>query len=536
MAGSGSGVNAHIRGRNLEKTKVNDGGLHVQNAYPGYISFRLRTTSAEEGSQLPDLPCSLVVIRNASDPAATVENEPIFICGVGANANGMDSMFLRDDESEPFPIDNANKLLIHCEATQDVRVQVFLNSDIEVDLSQYPNVDQPVLDLVAPTVLSSSPADTATGVVRDTDIEKFMSEAIAPASVTTATFTISPAPPAPGTWIVFVDPTDPTKLVLNPDSTLAGTTLYTITLTTGIQDLSGNNLAAPHVTTFTTEAAAPPPDVGAPSIISRDPDISDTDVNIGISPTIIFDEDIDEATVNSSTVKLILVSTGSVEPNGVSLGDDKRTVTIDPTSSLAYATQYQIQVIGGASGVKDIAGNPMAATSTWQFTTAAQSYTLKYNVSYNGDIKLSSHTHDFGAHSNWGGEIVANGSSQLNQITPRKVIVQLRKVGSPTGNIKCQIRSDTTTVVKQIGTSLSAASVATSNTEYTFIESGNTTKLQPGYRLVINFDGGNDADYIVLRRNTSNAFDGVNSYDIIEDRFGEDTHNTGYDMGGKIYE
>src|SRR5207247_54739 len=41
--------------------------------------------------------------------------------------------------------------------------------------------------------------------------------------------------------------------------------------------------------------------------------------------------------------------------------------TITPAAALAYTTSYQIQVVGGASGVKDAAGNAMAAT--YQQTT-----------------------------------------------------------------------------------------------------------------------------------------------------------------------
>ena len=527
MGGSGSGTNAYLRGRNEESVKVDEGGLHVQNAFPQYISFRLRTTAEESGSQLPDIPSSYVVIRNSNDPDAT--NEPIFICGVGRNANAMNSMFLRDDESWAMPIDNANKILIHCMVAQDIRISVYANHNDEIRLSDFPNVDLQMLDLTIPTVLSTSPANGAGGVNRDTDVIKTMSEPIDAATVTITSYSIAPAPPAPGTWIAYIDSQDNTKLVLNPDSTLAAGTLYTVTLTTDITDTSGNHMAANNITTFTTEAPAPPPDVGAPTIISRTPDVNATDVSIAITPTTLFDEDLNASTVTSSTVKFTKVSTGASIPFVLTL-ENKRTIRIVPTQSLEYGTQYQVQLIGGSGGIKDLAGNPLTVTTTWTFTTAAQTYTLVYNVGYTHDNLLSE------SYSNWIGLKVENSSSQMNQIRPRKVIVQMKKVLAPTGTLYCQIRSNATTVIKQIGNPLDVSTITTSLMEYTFTESGNAVRLIPGYRLVIAYSGGDANNYVIVRRNESNPFDGTNTYEIEENGSNGDTNNTGFDFGGKVYE
>ena len=47
------------------------------------------------------------------------------------------------------------------------------------------------------------------------------------------------------------------------------------------------------------------------------------------------------------------------------------TATLDPTSALANSTTYTALVKGGASGVTDVAGNPLGANYSWSFTTAA---------------------------------------------------------------------------------------------------------------------------------------------------------------------
>ena len=45
------------------------------------------------------------------------------------------------------------------------------------------------------------------------------------------------------------------------------------------------------------------------------------------------------------------------------------TATLTPSAALEASTSYTATVKGGASGVKDLAGNALAADSSWSFTT-----------------------------------------------------------------------------------------------------------------------------------------------------------------------
>ena len=45
--------------------------------------------------------------------------------------------------------------------------------------------------------------------------------------------------------------------------------------------------------------------------------------------------------------------------------------TLTPQSALAYGATYTLTVKGGAGGVTDLAGNPLAADVSWSFTTEA---------------------------------------------------------------------------------------------------------------------------------------------------------------------
>src|SRR5205807_1969974 len=79
-------------------------------------------------------------------------------------------------------------------------------------------------------------------------------------------------------------------------------------------------------------------------------------------------EGLNSATVTSSTVQLLNPSNVAVAAT-ISYNAATKVVTITPTAALAGGAIYTVSVKGGAGGVTDAAGNPLAATTTWQFTT-----------------------------------------------------------------------------------------------------------------------------------------------------------------------
>jgi hypothetical protein len=104
----------------------------------------------------------------------------------------------------------------------------------------------------APTVTSTVPADTATGVGINQAINATFSTAMDPATITTGTFTLA----GPGTT-TLVTGTVAYNAASNiatftPTANLAASALFTATVTTGARDLAGNPLAANKVWTFTT--------------------------------------------------------------------------------------------------------------------------------------------------------------------------------------------------------------------------------------------------------------------------------------------
>ena len=103
------------------------------------------------------------------------------------------------------------------------------------------------------TVSLTSPTDLSTGSLISGNITATFSEAMNPTTFTNTTFTLkvtSTSAPVTGfvTYAGFV-------ATFNPTGDLAPSTEYTATITTGVMDPAGNNLAADKVWTFTTGLA-----------------------------------------------------------------------------------------------------------------------------------------------------------------------------------------------------------------------------------------------------------------------------------------
>ncbi len=101
---------------------------------------------------------------------------------------------------------------------------------------------------LVPTVVYTVPVNTATYVDVDAPIQAVFSEAMDPTSITTATFTLSGGV----TGTVSYDASSNTA-TFTPSGSLHHHTIYTATVTTGVRDTYGNNMAANYTWTFTTE-------------------------------------------------------------------------------------------------------------------------------------------------------------------------------------------------------------------------------------------------------------------------------------------
>ncbi|WP_197446257.1 DUF4082 domain-containing protein [Tautonia plasticadhaerens] len=225
-------------------------------------------------------------------------------------------------------------------------------------------------DTTAPTVTGRSPAAGATGVAVGANVTATFSKALDPATVGTATFELrDPANNLVAATVTYHAPNR--RATLNPSANLAAGTTYTARLRGGttdprIKDLAGNALAANVTWTFTTAGA----DTTAPTVTGRSPAAGATGVAVGANVTATFSEAMTASTVGASTFVLSGPGGGAVAA-AVTYDAATRTATLDPAANLAAGTSYTATVVGGSAGVKDLAGNPLAADAVWSFTTAA---------------------------------------------------------------------------------------------------------------------------------------------------------------------
>lgn len=108
-----------------------------------------------------------------------------------------------------------------------------------------------------PTVISTVPVNGATSVDINDNITAAFSESMDPATMTSAHFTVAAgATPVAGT-VTYDLPKK--SAVFAPAANLSGGTTYTVTVTTGVEDVAGNAMAANKAWTFTTGAAGAGP-------------------------------------------------------------------------------------------------------------------------------------------------------------------------------------------------------------------------------------------------------------------------------------
>jgi glucose/arabinose dehydrogenase len=100
--------------------------------------------------------------------------------------------------------------------------------------------------------------------------------------------------------------------------------------------------------------------------VSPDPYATDVDVNTNVSAT--FSEAMDATTLTTSTVTLTAQG-GSRVAASVTYDAATKTVTLDPAAALAAGASPTARIRGGATGVKTLSGNTLAADYVWTFTT-----------------------------------------------------------------------------------------------------------------------------------------------------------------------
>lgn len=211
-------------------------------------------------------------------------------------------------------------------------------------------------DTTRPTVAGIAPANGSDGVTVSTTVRVTFSELMDPSSFDAGTLLLS----GPSGAVAGTVSLSGAVATFTPSAPLAHGTLYTARVTTDAEDLAGNRLASDFVFTFTTE---PPPDGTRPEVVSVQPLHTETGVDPGTTVKASFTEALNSATVNAST--FLLASASGAVSGTVTLTDF--TATFTPSTPLAHGTEYTATI---TTGVQDLAGNSLATSYAWTFTTA----------------------------------------------------------------------------------------------------------------------------------------------------------------------
>lgn len=211
----------------------------------------------------------------------------------------------------------------------------------------------------APAVTSVSPAAKATAVAAGTNVTATFSTAVQ--GVSAGTFVLRNAA---GNSIAATVTYNATTLAatLDPAASLAPDASYTAILTGGasaIRDAAGTPLASTSWT-FTTGPA--------PTVTSYSPGSNALLVRRSSSISATFSEAVQG--VNTTTFTLKNPATGAVVAATAYRNGTTNQWILDPQETLAAKTRYTVTLTGGTSGIRDLAGNPLASRS-WQFTTGS---------------------------------------------------------------------------------------------------------------------------------------------------------------------
>lgn len=235
-----------------------------------------------------------------------------------------------------------------------------------------------VADTTRPTVLVTTPAGGDLNVALNARPSAVFSEAMAAATLTGTSFTLRDTVSNTAVAGAVSYSADSRALVFTPTAALTAARNYTATLSTAATDLAGNALAGNtavvpnagnHVWAFTTGAA---PDTTAPAVIAFTPADGSTGQCLGRSASATFGEAMDATSFN--TTSFSVTDGGVAVPGSVIYDASTRVASFLPASATGFAPNRTLLVtlIAGATGVKDLAGNALAANVAWSFGTGTQ--------------------------------------------------------------------------------------------------------------------------------------------------------------------
>jgi hypothetical protein len=218
-----------------------------------------------------------------------------------------------------------------------------------------------------PTVIATVPLNGATSVPLNQIVTATFSEPMNAATINSSTFILTGPGNTPVTDLVTYSSVGNTATFI-PSNNLLANTLYTATITTGVQDLNGNAMAANYVWTFTTGTAG---STTSPEIILTIPSNGATGVPLNQAISATFNEAMNPLTITTATFTLTGPGATSI-PGTVSYDAINFIATFTPSTLLTANTVYTADVTTGATNLSGVPLGSGVAPNPWSFTTGTQ--------------------------------------------------------------------------------------------------------------------------------------------------------------------
>jgi len=207
---------------------------------------------------------------------------------------------------------------------------------------------------IPPTIVSTDPANNATGVLTNKILRANFGVPMNPLTITATTFTLKQGTTAVAGTVTYSG----TRASFTPTVALALNTIYTATITTGAMNVAGTPISADYVWSFTTS------NILNPAVTAVNPINNSTTVALTKIVTATFNMPMDPLTITPTTFTLKAGATsvlGAVTYSG-------STATFTPSADLLANTTYTAAITTGA---KNPAAVAITGNYVWNFSTGA---------------------------------------------------------------------------------------------------------------------------------------------------------------------
>ena len=226
----------------------------------------------------------------------------------------------------------------------------------------------PDLSGTPPTLINTNPAQVLSGAPQNAVVDLQFSTPLNPATVTAATVFVqgSDGVAIAGTLSL----SNGNRNVRFTPAALLTQTFYYVYVQSGLQDTAGHSFVATQFYFYPGSST----DTTAPALVSLMPPAGSTGVGDNALLSAAFNEVINLATVNPSTVVLTGPGTTPI-PFSLSVDGGNMRIVVTPQSALPDNTTITLQL----NGIQDVAGNSAAPAST-VFTTGPTVDTIRPSI------------------------------------------------------------------------------------------------------------------------------------------------------------